>query len=62
MNPPPPLRRLFSLYFRLLLILAIAFVTFLTLAVRYDWPLPESIPPIAREQFPHRIPAKAPDR
>jgi hypothetical protein len=62
MKPPPPLRRVFAIYFRLLLILAIASVAFLTLALRYDWPLPELVPQISREQLPHRVPAKAPNR
>jgi hypothetical protein len=62
MNPPPPLRQVFATYFRLLLLLATAFVAILTLALRSDWPLPEPIQQIFREQFAHRIPAKTPDR
>lgn len=62
MNRPPPLRRIFAVYFRGLLIAAIALLILLTLAVRFDWPLLPYFHAKADEQIAPRVSAKSPGR
>jgi len=62
MNRPPPLRQIFSVYLRLLLIGAIAFILTVTLALRLGWRLPLAIQELSRDQNPARITPTAPGR
>ena len=62
MNRPPPLRRIFSVYFRLLLIGAIAFLVTVTLALRLGWQLPLVFQELSHDQNTARISPAAPGR